>query len=256
MNNYFSLKRFCRLFMKHTAEHYRTYFMSAAVLAGVFLLGGSFIFYMIPGPVDAGFQMAMFGVLILIAGPLFTSTIFTELGDKRKAIPVLTLPASQFEKFMVGWVYSYIIFMLVYTGIFYLVLSILLNLKHWPGHHSEMLSILQDKSLLVIIIFSLLHSITMYGAISFEKLHFIKIGFSFFIFYALLILADTLFLRLIVGRQIYPATPFAFLNFPEGTNFYSIGLNEQQSAWVFIVMTVVVILFWIAAYFKLKEKQA
>jgi hypothetical protein len=96
----------------------------------------------------------------------------------------------------------------------------------------------------------------MYGAIRFEKLHFIKIGFSFFIFYALLILADTIFLRLIVGRQIYPATPFAFLNFPEGINFYSIGLNAAQSAWVFIVMTVVVILFWIAAYFKLKEKQA
>jgi hypothetical protein len=256
MNNYFSLKRFCLLFMKHSVEHYRTYLMSAAVLAGVFLLGGSFIFYMIPGPMDAGFQTALFAILMIIAGPIFTSTIFTDFGDKRKAIPSLTLPASQLEKFLVGWIYSYVIFMLVYTGIFYLVLSILLNLKHWPGHHPEMLSIFQDKLFILVIIFSLLHAITMYGAIRFEKLHFIKIGFSFFIFYALLILADTIFLRLIVGRQIYPATPFAFLNFPEGTNFYSIGLNAAQSAWVFIVMTVIVILFWIAAYFKLKEKQA
>ncbi|UOE46687.1 hypothetical protein MTO98_19980 [Mucilaginibacter sp. SMC90] len=256
MNNYFSLKRFFQLFIKHTVEHYRTYLMSASVLAGVFLLGGSFIFYMIPGPMDAGFQGAIFAVLIVIAGPIFTSTIFTNLGDKRKAIPALTLPASQFEKFMVSWVYSYVIFFLVYTGIFYLVLSILLNLKHWPGHQPEMLTLFQDKFTILLILFSFLHAVTLYGAIRFEKLHFIKTGFSFFIFYALLILSNTLFLRVIVGRQIYPATPFAFLNFPEGTNFYTIGLNVQQSAWVFIMLPVVTLLFWIAAYFKLKEKQA
>lgn len=256
MNNYFSLKRFFQLFIKHTVEHYRTYLMSASVLAGVFLLGGSFIFYMIPGPMDAGFQGAIFAVLMVIAGPIFTSTIFTNLGDKRKAIPALTLPASQFEKFMVSWVYSYVIFFLVYTGIFYLVLSILLNLKHWPGHQPEMLTLFQDKFTILLILFSFLHAVTLYGAIRFEKLHFIKTGFSFFIFYALLILSNTLFLRVIVGRQIYPATPFAFLNFPEGTNFYSIGLNVQQSAWVFIMLPVVTLLFWIAAYFKLKEKQA
>lgn len=257
MNNYFSLKRFCLLFMKHTTEHYRTYLMSAAVLAGVFLLGGSFIFYMIPGPMDAGFQTALFAVLMLIAGPIFTSTIFADLGDKRKAIPALTLPASQFEKFMVSWVYSYIVFILVYTGIFYLVLSILISLKHWPGHHSEMLNIIQSGYCLVLLtLFSLLHAITMYGAIKFEKLHFIKIGFSFLTFYALLILVNTVFLGLIIGRPVYPATPFAFLNFMNDKNFYSIVLNQQQSAWVFIVLPVVSLLFWITAYYKLKEKQA
>jgi hypothetical protein len=256
MNNYFSLKRFCRLFIKHTAEHYRTYLMSAAVLAGVFLLGGSFIFYMIPGPMDAGFQSAVFAVLMLIAGPIFTSTIFTDFGDQRKAIPALTLPASSFEKFMVGWVYSYVVFILVYTGIFYLVLSILISLKHWPGHHSEMLTVFQDGFSILLILFSLLHAISMYGAVRFEKLHFIKVGFSFLTFYALLILVNTVFLGVIVGRQIYPATPFAFLNFPEGKKFSSIGLNQQQSTWVFIMLPVVSLLFWIAAYFKLKEKQA
>jgi len=256
MNNYFSPKRFSQLFIKHTVEHYRAYLMSASVLAGVFLLGGMFIFYMIQGPMDAGFQTALFAMLMVIAGPIFTSTIFTDFGDKRKAIPALTLPASQLEKFLVSWVYSYVIFLLVYNGIFYLVLSILLNLKQWPGHHPEMLYIFQDKFYILLIIFSLLQAITMYGAIRFEKLHFIKIGFSFFIFYALLILVNTMFLRVLVGRQIYPATPFAFLNFPDGTNYYSIGLKAQQSAWAFIVLPVVAVLFWIAAYFKLKEKQA
>ncbi|WP_121809947.1 hypothetical protein [Mucilaginibacter kameinonensis] len=256
MNNYFSLKRFWQLFIKHTVEHYRAYLMSASVLAGVFLLGGSFIFYMIPGPVDAGFQMALFGVLMIIAGPLFTSTVFTDLGDKRRAIPILTLPASQLEKFMVSWIYSYCIFLLVYTGVFYLVLFILINLKPWPGHQMEILSLFQDKFVLVMMLFSFLHSVTIYGAIRFEKLHFIKIGFSFFIFYALLILVNSVFVRFIIGRPIKPVMPFAFLNFEDGVNFYSVGLNAQQSAWVFIVVPLISLLFWVAAYFKFKEQQA
>ena len=45
MNNFFSLNRFCRLFVKHTAEHYRIYLMSVAVLAGVIILGGAFLFF-------------------------------------------------------------------------------------------------------------------------------------------------------------------------------------------------------------------
>lgn len=256
MNNYFSLKRFCLLFMKHTSEHYRTYLMSAAVLAGVFLLGGSFIFYMIPGPMDAGFQTALFAVLMLIAGPIFTSTIFTEFGDKRKAIPALTLPASQFEKFMVAWIYSYVVFILVYTGVFYIVLLILISLKHWPGHHNELLTVFQDRFFILLVLFSLLQAITMYGAIKFEKLHFIKIGFSFFTFYALLTILNTVFLRLIVGRNVSPTVPFGFINFSEGNNFYSIGLNYQQSIWVFISIPVVAVIFWVATYFKLKEKRA
>ena len=87
MNNFFSFNRFSRLLIKHSAEHYRTYLMSIGVLAGVMVLGGSFIFYMIPGPMDAGFQTALFAILMLIAGSIFTSTIFADMGDKRKAIP-------------------------------------------------------------------------------------------------------------------------------------------------------------------------
>src|SRR3569833_2134956 len=38
MNNFFSLRRFGLLFIKHSAEHYRTYLMAIAVLTGVALL--------------------------------------------------------------------------------------------------------------------------------------------------------------------------------------------------------------------------
>ncbi|MFC0514925.1 hypothetical protein ACFFGT_11975 [Mucilaginibacter angelicae] len=255
MNNFFSFKRFSLLLIKHSAEHYRTYLMSIGVLAGVMVLGGSFIFYMIPGPMDAGFQTALYAVLMLIAGCIFASTVFADMGDKRKAIPALSLPASTFEKYLVGWLYSYLVFIVVFTAVFYVVLLSLISLKHWPGHNNEVFSIFQDRFSIVFIIFSLLHSISMYGAVVFEKLHFIKIGFAFFISYALLIICNTFFIKSITGLAITPAIPFGLLNFSERGTYYNIAPGYEQSLWVFAVMAVVVLLFWIATYFRLKEKQ-
>ena len=145
MNNFSSFKRFSRLFVKHTAEHYRVYLMSVAVLAGVILLGGSFLFFVIPEPPDTGLQTAMFVILMLIAGTLFTSTVFSDFGDKDKAMPALTLPATAFEKFLIGWVYSYPIFLLVYSAVFYLGLVGLGGARHWDANqHFELFSPRQD----------------------------------------------------------------------------------------------------------------
>ena len=182
MNEVFSFRRFRRLFVKHTIEHYRTYLMSVAVLAGVLLLGGSFLFYMMSDPPDPGFQTAMFGMLLLLAGTLFTSTVFSDFGDKNKAIPALTLPATTLEKFLVGWLYSYPIFLVVYTAAFYLAVLGLSSSKHWgAGQHFYMLNLRQPGIDILFLVYSVLHGVSLFGAISFRKQHFIKTGFAFFI---------------------------------------------------------------------------
>jgi len=255
MNNIFNINRFWRLFIKHTAEHYRAYLMSAAVLGGVMLLGGAFIIYMIPGPLDAGFQSVLFVSLMLIGGTLFTSTVFADMGDKRRAIPTLTLPASQFEKFLVGWIYSFPIFLVFYTTIFYVVLLGLISMKHWPHHRTEVLSVFQNRVYIMLVVYSVLHAITLYGAVLFDKLHFIKSAFSFFVSYGVLILLNTLFLRAIIGRDIMAAIPYGFLNFQERDKYYSIDVTYASINWVLWILIGVAILFWAIAYLRLKEKQ-
>ena len=257
MNNFFSFRRFSRLFIKHTAEHYRTYLMSVAVLAGVLLLGGSFLFFIVPDPPDTGFQTAMLVMLMLIAGTIFTSTVFSDFGDRNKAVPTLTLPATAFEKFLVGWIYSYPIFLVIYTVIFYAALVGLGSMKHWNANqHFVVVSPWQDGFYIVIIIFSVLHAIALYGAIFFNKLHFIKTGFAFFIGYALVMIANTYFLRLITGLYVDKfAMPFGFLNFNIGDKYYSVAAKGIPSLLVILVLSVSAVLIWIAAYFRLKEKQ-
>lgn len=257
MNNFFSFRRFSRLFVKHTAEHYRIYLMSIAVLAGVLLLGGSFLFFVVPDPPDIGFQTAMFVILMLIAGTLFASTVFSDLGDKNKAIPALTLPATAFEKFLVGWIYSYPIFLLIYTGVFYAALTGLGALRHWDAkQHFALFSLHQDGFYIVIIIYSVLHAIALFGAIFFNKLHFIKTGFAFFIGYALVMIANTSFLRIITGLYVDKfAMPFGFLNFNVGDKYYSVAVKGASSLSVVLILSASAVLVWIAAYFRLKEKQ-
>jgi hypothetical protein len=257
MNNFFSFQRFSRLFVKHTAEHYRIYLMSIAVLAGVLLLGGSFLFFVVPDPPDIGLQTAMFVVLMLIAGTLFTSTVFSDFGDKNKAIPALTLPATVFEKFLVGWIYSYPVFLLIYTGVFYVALTGLGALRHWDAkQHFVLFSLHQDGFYIVIIIYSLLHALALFGAIFFNKLHFIKTGFGFFIGYAVIMIANTSFLRFVTGLSVDKfAMPFGFLNFNVGGKYYAVAVMGLPSLSVILVLCVSTILVWVAAYFRLKEKQ-
>ncbi len=124
MKKTFSLNRFGRLFKKHTKEHYRNYLMSIAVLVGVMILGGSFLVYMADVQLDKNIQTFLFFTIMLLAGTIFTSSVFADLGEKKKAIAWLTLPASHFEKYLVAWIYSFLLFIIVYTLIFYLAISL------------------------------------------------------------------------------------------------------------------------------------
>lgn len=255
MNNVFNLKRFGRLFIKHTAEHYRVYLMSVGVLAGTMLLGAAFLFYVIPDPPDPGLQTAIFVVLMLISGSIFTSSVFTDYGIKNRAIPALMLPASSFEKYLVGWLYSYPIFMAVYTSVFYLVLLSLSSTKQWPGQHFEAMSLGQPNMYILLILYTILHSVAIFGAIFFEKFQFIKIGFVFFIGYAITMLLNTLFFEALTGEYVKAVMPFGYLNFNQQGKFYSIAPLGQATAWVPLAMIAAAILIWGAAYFRLKEKQ-
>src|ERR1700753_128921 len=146
MNNIFNVHRFLRLFIKHTAEHYKIYLMSVGVLIGVLMLGGGFLTYIVDEPIDTGAQTVIFAATLLLACAFFTSTIFTDYGDKKKAASTLMLPASPLEKFLVGWVWSYLVFAVIFIGSFYLVLFMVTNAKHWQNHTAQIFNVFVDPA--------------------------------------------------------------------------------------------------------------
>ena len=255
MDNVFNIHRFSRLFIKHTAEHYKTYLMALAVLIGVLVLGGSFLIYIVDQPIELNVQTVFFSSIYFLAGAIFTSTVFADFGDKKKAMASLTLPASNFEKFLVGWVWSYLLFSVVFIATFYLVLVLFIHAKHWPNQHDGVFNIFAQPAIFLFIPFTFVHSFTLFGAIYFDKLHFIKTGFVFFISVAVLVFLNTFFLEGLLGRSVHPAVPFTNVNFVQNHIDYDIGMISRYNTGVDYLMITVSILLWTAAYFRLKEKQ-
>ena len=255
MNNIFNTKRFGMLFIKHISEHYKTYLMAIAVLIGVMLLGGSFIVYLIPGGIDKQVQTILFVPIFFLAGTIFTSTIFADFGDSKKAIAALTLPASHFEKFLVGWLVSYVIFSVVFISSFYTILIILLNLKHVTNQHTEVFNVFAEPASSLFVVFTLLHSISFYGAILFKKFHFIKAAFGFFICVGILTVLNTYFVKALFGREVRPAVPFSNIVFFENDRFMDVRIARHEDVFVSYLIIIVSIIFWVATYYRLKEKQ-
>jgi hypothetical protein len=229
--------------------------MGLTVLLGVLLVGGSFLVYLIPAPIDINMQTLLFSTIYFLAGTIFTSIIFADLSDKKKAIGYLTLPASHFEKFIIGWLFSYVIFSLIFTGCFYLVLMLLLNLKHWPNQHTEVFNVFAEPMTLLFVVFTLLHSIAMWGAVFFEKLHFIKTAFCFFIGIVVLTLMNTWFLEKLTGREVRTASPFSNIVFLENNRSVVVAGIRQNDILVVYVIIIGAMILWAAAYFRIKEKQ-
>lgn len=257
MNNSLSINRLGNLFRKHTAEHYKSYLMSLIVLIGVLTIWISFVNLLRrePMPVDMQFDTFMF--LFLFAGTLFTSTVFSDLDDQKNAIASLTLPASTFEKYFVKWFYSYIIFQVLFVGVFFMVMQPLQNLFQLRLHDKTNVNLLYEQSLgNVFLAYTILHAIGMWGAIFFKKLHFIKTAFVSLIAFVVFVITNRQIMEATLGIKVFNAIPFTQVVFEENKKYIHIELQDDTSHNLLIMLVLVIaIIFWAAAYFRLKEKQ-
>lgn len=258
MNNTFNYTRFRNLLRKYTVENYRSYLMSVIVLGGVIALAYIYIFITGEYKIGHGGRIGFFFVFYLFGGTIFTSTVFSDYSNKERALVSLLLPASHFEKFLVGWVYS----LLVYTGVFLIVfLSIdLLFMK--AGRHFEsdktILNVFshESKPYMVFFTYLLLHSIMLYGAILFKNLHFIKTALVFFVILILTIFLNKQLLKLLIDDRVLSRVPFLDSILVISDNGYtSIQLDPSENFYQLIILYAVTPILWIAAFFQFKEKQ-
>ena len=83
MNQTFNFSRFSNLFIKHTVDNYKTYLMAFFVLLGVLFLSMGFAAYVSGGQISTGAQIPFFIFGLLLGGCIFTSIVFSDLGNKR-----------------------------------------------------------------------------------------------------------------------------------------------------------------------------
>jgi uncharacterized membrane protein YgdD (TMEM256/DUF423 family) len=258
MNQVFSFKRFGMLFKKHTVENFRGYLMSLIVLMGILAIVMIIIDYNIKGPMDERIQMVLFVLFLFLAGCIFTSNVFINLGDKRKAIAMLTLPCSSFEKFFVGWLFSFFIFQAIYILVFYVILIPVLHMGNWPAsqiHLTNVFNNIANDASITFVAYAFLHSVVIFGAVHFKKMHFIKTAFVFFIMGLVISLGNNQVLKLIFNRDILGNPPFGGVSFKEANNYITVSLANESYHWVLGLFLLLSVIVWFATYFRLKEKQ-
>lgn len=258
MNNTFNIQRFLRLLNKQTKDNYKTYLMSLAVMVGLLAITMGIGTAMNRGEFSKSAQAGFYVTFLILAGTIFTSMIFADLGDKKKAIPALTLPVSHLEKYLVGWLYSFVFFQIAFTLCFFAIDFIVINVSN----SSSLLTVknefvdadtLGKQIYTPFIIFGFLHAVTFLGAVYFERLHFIKAFFALFLFLFLVWLADQPMANAIFGQDGMKSIPFVGVTVQDQQRNTMIFLGENTI--LYLTLFAVTFLLWTAAFFKLKEKQ-
>ncbi|EHQ30740.1 hypothetical protein [Mucilaginibacter paludis] len=260
MNQTFSLKRFTSLFKKHTIENYRGYLMQLFVLLGILIVTVAILSNNTYKLLSIQVQTNVFVFFFIAAGTIFTSNIFINLGDKRRSITTLTLPASAAEKFLVGWLYSYVIFQVLFIVVYYTVVILFLKLHNAPTSPKYLMNVFEpDQILLLMYMFYIFfHSIMIYGALFFKKMHFIKTVFCFFIIAMVIWFLNAQVLHLIFHHAVGGPPPFTGVNYWDNnsTNNVTIDLTDDHSPQlIYALFYIMSVMIWFAAYFRLKEKQ-
>ncbi|SIR14255.1 hypothetical protein [Pontibacter lucknowensis] len=257
MKNHFNLSRFGLLFRKHTVEHYKTYLMALGVLLGGMFVTMGTINYLSARTIGLPEQSIFFFFFLIGAGMVFTSTVFAQLGDKKKAIAFLTLPASQLEKYLVGWLFSFPIYLLLFVPSFYLVLYTLLSIDPRVSGEPEMLNVLtSEPSLqLLLIFYALFNAVMLTGSVYFNKNHFIKTAFAGLLGILLFYNLNKLWVQFMLGRDLVSAGPFSAAMFVENDQRFEVGAYEGNEPLILALVVMLACIGWVVAYFKIKEKQ-
>ncbi|MDB5158562.1 MAG: hypothetical protein JWR50_3269 [Mucilaginibacter sp.] len=257
MNNIFNIQRFLQYLKKHTIEHGKIYLLSIGVMWGILLL--AFIFNSLwntPHYTPVSTQTEIFFFCGVGGGSVFTSLIFTSFGDKKQAIPTLLLPVSNFEKYLVAWLYSYLVFQIIFVCSFYFIDWSFMGMfapKYKP--YNELFNITKGTDWqMLFTVYAVLHAFTFWGAIYFNKLHFIKTAVVFFIYFMVFNVISKVFISSItngVVRQDVLRSRAVIMQ--QGD--WDITPNNNLINLGFYAIAVVVLLLWVSAFFRLKEKQ-
>jgi hypothetical protein len=293
MNQSFDAGRWWLLVAKHWSENRKKYTLSLIAIAGLLLLWFIVILFADGNRgVNAAMQSTTYYFGLFLAGCLYGSILFADLGSKTRGLNYLTVPASHLEKLLCNLFYAVIIFFVCYTAIYYLVDVIMVNIgnavlhsdwlkHHVPGDVFEQQKIYnvfyqpehsRDPEVLIymLLFYFVLQSAFILGSVYFARFSFIKTVIA-----SLLI---GLLISFVLVKIIAPILPSG--NYYHGLTSYQVYTVKDAPAvqgimiysdpetdklvsipaWIgdvllFLLKFAFAPLLWLATYFRLKEKE-
>jgi hypothetical protein len=266
----FSFSRLFKLIRKQWFENSRLYFFS--MLALLALLGLVFLFWISTSSrvyrEEGTYIIFIFGAYI--AGSVFASMSFNMLGDKAKGSYWLGFPASHLEKLLSIIFYNVIFFTVVYCACFFLIKSVALTYVHYmvaakPGDYSydpmEWDHGFGEVFTIFIYVFFALQAFYLLGSVYFSRFSFVittVVGAAMLFAFALysIYLSKNYLPDDYNWNGSYAVQNHIYLS----NNEPSINKRVELSPFTkdllsYSVKFIWAPLFWVVAWFRLKEKE-
>jgi hypothetical protein len=272
--NVFDLNRWLLYIGKHWNENGKKYLLSLGAIAGLMVLWYSFLI-LVTGtrPIGDNMQVITYYVGLCLGGCMLASLLFADLSDGPRAIHFLLLPVSAFEKLLGALLYGVVLFFIGYTMLFYVVDFIMIKVAYnlaAAAHHIDRADITANQVINVFVspaargdnfyIYFLLvyigvQSAFLLGSVYFVKFSFIKTTISVLVIFLFLVF----FVHIIIGSFL-PAgnfnEPFSIYRIYKPGNDLAVLLPDWLSnILLFLFKYSMAPVFWVAAYFRLKEKE-
>lgn len=259
-NQFFSLPRFGHLIKREFIQNKRNLVIVSLTIFSI-LLASSLVY---ASDRDNEFYENFFPSFLLIAGFIGTSLSFTEMNKPDSQTFFLTLPASNFEKFLGRWLATgigYIIFFL--TG-FWLLSKVANGLGNaiFNFNHGDFNPFTRDNKLFIQLYLAI-QTIFLIGAIYFRKVAFFKTILStvlialFFAFFSFFLFRITMFDMFEGWFNFNPEMEIngKLVQVQPSQDFQRLGLKYGEKYLRLLGFWIIPIILLIAGYFKLKETE-
>jgi hypothetical protein len=251
----FSIKRIVLLMQKSLYENAKYVLTGLTTVFGIFTV---VLFFSALDDGEAWKNMQNFYVIgFIISGLIVSGMAFTNLRTKEKSMSYLSLPASLLEKLISELLLTTIGFIIMYTIIFY-VFNIIVYIIGAPFNlHANILNIFTSEVFEGYLIYIILQSVLLAGAATFRKAPLFLTLFSLFV--AGMALVIIIVIIALSFKGYIEHTGLENINIDKN-DFKLIGGNPENH-WLiqipkYMFYYVTAPLFWVVAYFKLKEKEA
>lgn len=293
MTQSFDAGRWWLLVAKHWAENLKKYSLALIAITGLLVFW--YVLLLLTDnrhSMDTGTQIGTYYTGLFLAGCLYGSILFSDLGSKTKGLNYLAVPASHLEKLLCSLFYVVIVFFTVYTALFYTVDVLMVKISNavehsrWLKYHEtwrlyepqNVTNVFYEKGYsnkenvlyYLLLLFFVLQSAFVLGSVYFPKFSFIKTVIS--------LLLIGLVIAFIIAKVLLPILPpgsfykgidsyhvYTMQELPKGggVTIYSDDNTDKLvtlPSWIsdvlmFLLKYAFAPLFWMAAYYRLKEKE-
>ncbi len=253
-NQIFAPTRFFKLFREEVFSGYRITLIVASVVFAFLML----IFTIVASDhSDADFHQVWYPIVLLAGGFYFTSTSFNVLNRKEQRMNYLSIPASIFEKFSLKLLITTLGYTVMATLLYWLFSeSVNAITQRYFSFSFWEFNPFSEFNLFFIKLYIVIQSVFILGAATFNRFSFFKTLFALGLIYIALSLFGWLLFRIIFADLfdglLVPRdniTVFPSYRFQDFVEFTAWPLLQN------IFWYVMAPIFWVVAYFKLKERE-